>query len=86
MNSMPTMKPEKKVGPIIATLIVVLVVVIAALYFFASRMNQNGSIKAPSAPSQNAAVNNSTANTETDLSSLEAELNSATVDLDNQNF
>ena len=39
---------DKKVGPIIATLIIVLILIIAALYLFASRINQ------PAIPDDNA--------------------------------
>ena len=42
---------EKKVGPIIATLIIVLILIIAALYLFASRIDQPATpMTAPSPP------------------------------------
>ena len=40
MNGMPpTPHVEKKVGPIVGTLIIVLVLIIAAIYFFGTKLN-----------------------------------------------
>jgi len=90
---------DKKVGPIIATLVIVLILIIAALYLFASRINQ------PAIPDDNtvsagnldgtAIVNNDsqapaavqpTTSTSTDIRSLQNDLNNSTNGLDNQNF
>lgn len=77
---------EKKVGPIVATLIIVLILIIAALYLFASKINQS------EAPIENVAVQEQQAvapaeiSSENDVSALEAELDSATAGLEEQNF
>ena len=90
---------EKKVGPIIATLVIVLILIIAALYLFASRIDQ------PAIPDDNAVsagnldgaaiVNNDsqapaavqpTTGTSTDIQSLQNDLNNSTNGLDGQNF
>lgn len=90
--------PEhKKVGPIIAVLIIVLVLVIGALYLFASRINEeqapvDSSVATESTPST--AVSNSSSqqtvtpitNNSDDVDSLEADLNTSVKGLDNQNF
>ena len=90
---------DKKVGPIIATLVIVLILIIAALYLFASKINQ------PAIPDDNAvsagnldgtatANNDSqapaavqpTTGTSTDIQSLQNDLDNSTNGLDNQNF
>jgi hypothetical protein len=84
---------EKKVGPIIATLIIVLVLIIVALYLFAARINQ------PAIPDDNSTAAGGAAETvtadqsvqpvvgtSTDLQSLQNDLNQSTTGLDNQNF
>ncbi|MGC9605337.1 MAG: hypothetical protein ABSF56_01060 [Minisyncoccia bacterium] len=90
----PSGNGEKRVGPIIATLIIVLVLIIVALYLFASRINQ------PAVPEDNSTAagnDNSGAvaadqsvqpvvGTSTDLDSLQNDLNKSTTGLDNQNF
>lgn len=95
INTMPTQ--HKKVGPIIAILVIVLVLIIGALYLFASRINQ-----------QQTPVDNTVADTNTntpvapvvvepqtvqpvvnkadDVNALQADLNSATNGLGNQSF
>jgi HAMP domain-containing protein len=78
---------QRKVGPIIGTLVIVLILIIAALYLFASRVNQEPT---PSDSSSDAAAVSQTVEpitgTADDASSLEADLNRATQGLDNQNF
>lgn len=83
-----TKSGEKKVGPIVATLIIVLVLIIAALYLFASKINQ------PAIPTD-AAMNDTSdqtasvqaiTNTSTDVQDLQNDLNAADVGLDAQNF
>lgn len=110
MNSQPIIPPadpvmpgkgpngDKKVGPIIATLVIVLILIIAALYLFASRINQ------PAIPDDNdvtagdldgtvstttiapAATVQPVTSTSTDVKSLQSDLDDSTKGLDNQNF
>ncbi len=93
---MPAAHPEhKKVGPIIATLVIVLVLVIAALYLFASRINQQ-SAPIDAAASTNTAPQQTTAsqsqsvqpvtNNSDDIQSIQADLNASTNGVDSQNF
>lgn len=105
--TVPTVKPSpytpinnnshKKVGPIIAILVIVLVLVIAALYLFASRINQQTTlINAENTPITNTSIPNNEAaasesvqaviNTSDDLQSLQNDLNVSTDGLDSQNF
>lgn len=84
---------HKKIGPIIAILVIVLILIIGALYLFASRINQQ------QAPIDTTVANVSTTesvvvpqtvtpviNKSDDVNSLQSDLNSATNGLDNQNF
>ncbi|MDE2037624.1 MAG: hypothetical protein KGI69_00155 [Patescibacteria group bacterium] len=75
---------EKKVGPIIATLVIVLVLIIAALYVFASRITQ------PSLPTDQSDGSGQTVQpvtgTSTSVDSLKSDLNAAVNGLDQQNF
>ena len=94
MNSMPV--PHKKVGPIIAILVIVLILIIGALYLFASRINQQqvpsdstvaensqpNRLMAPSTPEEVKPITNKA----DDVSALQADLNASTQGLDNQNF
>lgn len=95
-QSTPT--PEhKKIGPIIAVLVIILVLVIGALYIFASSVNKqsvpvdNTIATDTSDPAQ---ADNTTpapevkpiTNQADDVSSLEADLNASTKGLDGQNF
>ena len=90
MSPMPV--EHKKVGPIIAILIIVLILVIGALYLLASKVNQQ---QIP-APTDNAAVNSAASATPMevqpvtskadDMSSLQADLDASTQGLDAQNF
>lgn len=82
--------PEhKKVGPIVAVLVVVLVLIIGALYIFASRMNQtqidNTSAATAMTETQQTTVTPVTS-TSDDVSSIEADLNMSVDGLDAQNF
>lgn len=82
--------PEhKKVGPIVAVLVVVLVLVIGALYIFASRMNQapmdDTSAATAMMETQQTTVTPVT-NTSDDVTSIEADLNASVDGLDAQNF
>ncbi|MCX6715735.1 MAG: hypothetical protein NT077_01805 [Candidatus Taylorbacteria bacterium] len=82
------MEKEKKVGPIVATLIIVLVLVIAALYLFASKINETpgntpeennlaGTVQTTPVPAPNSTE---------DLKALQSDLDSATTGLNSQNF
>ncbi len=91
-NGMPI--EHKKVGPIIAILVIVLILIIGALYLFASRINQQ------QVPVDNTVANNNAntpavvepqtvqpvVNKADDVNTLQADLNSATNGLNNQNF
>jgi len=80
----------KKVGPIIAIMVILLVLVMAAIYMFASRLNKQ--------PATNNTGYNSNleftaqqpvapvTNSSDDISSIETDLNSSTNGLDGQNF
>lgn len=79
---------HKKVGPIIATLVIVLVLIMAALYVFATRINKE---PVPTDTSTTAAVDQSPSvqavtNTTDDPASLQSDLNASTKGLDQQNF
>jgi len=85
---------HKKVGPIIATLVIVLILIIAALYVFASRLNQQA---VPTDESTAPTVDNNYATTTStqvqpvsskadDVKSLQADLNVSTYGVDSQNF
>lgn len=89
----------KKVGPIVAVLIVALVLVIAALYIFASRLN-NPPVPTDISPVATTQTNNAATeaqqpatqpvtpvtNAADDVQSLSNDLNAATQGLDSQNF
>lgn len=90
----PTGGNHRKVGPVVATLVVVLMLIIAALYLFAARVNKepvptdnsvtsagNGASVATPAPSVPAVTD-----TQNDPASLQSDLNVSTQNLDQQNF
>lgn len=83
---------HRKVGPIVATLIIVLVLIIAALYLFASRLNQQAAPADTTATSEVDLTATATqsvqpiTNTANDPQSLQNDLNKATNGLDSQNF
>ena len=84
-GSLDTKKAEKKVGPIIATLVIVLILLIAALYLFASRITQpiipDDSPDADTVPTVQPVTS-----TSTDLHALQNDLNASTNGLGGQNF
>jgi hypothetical protein len=86
MDTPAQAQSEKKVGPIVATLIIVLVLIIAALYLFASKVSQ------PAVPTDTTAATNdstlpaATPNSADDINSLQNDLDNSTNGLDNQNF
>lgn len=48
MNGMPpTMKEDRKIGPIIGALVVVVLLIIVALYFFGQRLNSQSAPQQP---------------------------------------
>lgn len=82
---------NKKVGPVVAILIIVLVLIIGALYLFASKIDQEQVPNDSSvAQSQDTVATPQTVqpitNNSDDLSSLEADLNDSTKGLDDQSF
>jgi len=66
---------EKKVGPIVATLIIVLVLIIASLYLFASKVKQS------SLPTDQVESTGSP-----ELDALQKDLNDSTDNLHKENF
>jgi len=82
------MNPEhKKVGPIIATLVIVLVLIIAALYIFASKVSQRtASDQMTDRPATTSATVQAVTNKSDDLNSIQADLNASTNGVDQQNF
>jgi hypothetical protein len=85
MNGMPPApKTEKKIGPIVGTLVIVLVLIIAALYFFGQKLNT----EAPVQPAQQsmdttpAATMTAAASSSDDVGSLQSDLNSQLKDVD----
>ena len=100
-TSMPaaTSSEHKKVGPIIAILVIVIVLIAAAIYLFASRVNKEQPVPSTTAmtndttpndvPDNSAAVQQSVApvtNTSDDVNTIQADLNASTNGLDGQNF
>lgn len=81
---------QKKVGPIVATLVIVLILIMAALYLFASRINQQAipmdttTTVDNSAPTQTPVP--TITSTASDPASLQRDLNASTQGLDSQNF
>ncbi len=91
MNGMPpTIKEERKIGPIIGTLIIVILIIIAALYFFGRRLDnkqqynsqQLQGIEDRSIPARNDASADTTNTSNVDNAALEAELDSQLKDID----
>lgn len=91
-NNMTGTPTNKKIGPIVTTLIIVLVLIIAALYIFASRLNEAAySVETPNgteASQQTIDVQEvkQITNTADDPESLLNDLNKSTEGLDSQNF
>ena len=96
INPMPPASPSpmnaehKKVGPIIATLIIVLVLIIAALYLFASRLNQQAIPTDDTADQYGASATTTTVqpvtNKADDVQSIQSDLNSSTNGLGSQGY
>ncbi len=88
---------HKKVGPIIATLVIVLILIIAALYVFASRINQQAIPYDNTTADQSSATDQSTTppspqtikpvtGKSDNVTSLQSDLNASTNGVDSQNF
>lgn len=85
-SSMPKTGGEKKVGPIVAALIIVLVLIIAALYVFASKINQPAIPLGNGEPSAAVDAVKPVSGNSTDVKSLEADLDVSTSGLSDQNY
>jgi hypothetical protein len=81
---------NKKIGPIVATLVVIILVVIAALYLFGSYMNKQPASTSLNANNIDAAIADETVptvtNTADDPQSLQNDLDTATAGVDTQTF
>jgi cytoskeletal protein RodZ len=81
--------PHKKVGPIVAILVIVLILIIGALYIFASRVSQptvpTDNVTAAKQTPSDGAVQPATGGSD-DVTSLSKDLNTSTTGLDKQNF
>ncbi len=75
---------HKKVGPIIATLVIVLILIIGALYIFASRMNQQ--VLPSDTTTETTTTVKTVTNTADDVNSLQNDLNSSSNGLNSQSF
>lgn len=95
MNGMPPQAPhEKKVGPIVGTLIIVLVLIVAALYFINQRLNTNEpaanttvqqdttSQTSASHETINPAAQNGNLSSSDDVDSIQADLGAQAKDID----
>jgi len=98
LNSQMPPKDHKKVGPIVATLVVILIIIIGILYFIASKVNQqviptdnsaiatdNSNAPINAAPSAAPTVTPIT-NKADDLNSLNADIKASANGVDSQNL
>jgi hypothetical protein len=76
--------PQKKVGPIVAVLVIVLVLVAAAIYMFATRVNTPEPVNNDTAATSEE-VQPITNNSD-EVNDLEADLGASVSGLDEQNF
>lgn len=80
-------EPNKKVGPIISTLVIVLILIIAALYIFASKVSQRTATdQMTDQPAATSTTVTPVTNNSDDLNSIQSDLNVSTNGVDNQNF
>ena len=92
MNAPRQPQEHKKVGPIITVLVIVLILIIAALYFFAVKINQQGTTDGMTAADSDASSSaqdqtvQPVTNQSDDVNSMNADLNTSTKGLDSQNF
>lgn len=88
--NIPPAPHEKKVGPIVATLVIVLILILAALWLFASKVNQPAApVRALDQQPQQQQQTQAAApapNSAEDLNDLNADLNTSVDGLDSQNF
>jgi len=85
------MEPNKKIGPIVVTLVVVLVLVIVALYIFASKISQPDTSEMTDSGATTTTVQQPqpvpvVTNKADDPQSLKNDLNTSVQGLDSQNF
>ncbi len=87
--------PNKKIGPIIAILVIVLVLVIIGLYMFATKINKADTVNTPASAQQTTEVTTtptqtsgvqSVTNTSDEVDSLQKDLNDSTKGLEDQNL
>ncbi|MEK7641812.1 MAG: hypothetical protein AAB365_02350 [Patescibacteria group bacterium] len=79
--------PEsKKIGPIVAVLVIVLILIIGALYIFASRMNTQPMLEGTNDTATTQESVQPVTNDSDEVSSIEADLNGSIDGLDSQNF
>ncbi len=80
----------KKVGPIVATLVIVLVLIFAALYLFAAKVSQHNAAQDINDPTVSSTTSvervKPVTNTDDDLQSIQADLNASATGVDQQNF
>ena len=82
------MPEHKKIGPIVAILVIVLVLIIGAIYLFASNINQNSGANSSTSlqtPSQTQ-TQQVPAMRNDDVSSLQTDLNASTNGVSNDSF
>ena len=73
---MDTRSKNKSVGPIVGTLTVIIVLIVAALYFFASSINRQSALNAPSVASTTAQFGTITNNAD-DVQSIKNDLSNS---------
>lgn len=88
MNGMPpSVKNDKKVGPIIGVLVIVLILIIIALYFFGQRLNTQAPIDtqvttSTTSESNNVIRNEASLSSSTDVQSIQNDLDAQLKDVD----
>lgn len=92
-TSTPVAHEHRKVGPIVAILVIIIVLVAAAIYLFASRTNKepatdmaNQATQGQTQDQQASASVTPVTNSSDDVGSIEADLNASVNGLDEQNF
>lgn len=84
VQTAPQESAPKKVGPIIATLVIVLILIIAALYVFASRINQQTLPSEATSDATSTSTVKPVTNKSDDVKSMQADLNMSSSGLDGQ--
>ena len=85
MDTPSSQAEQKKIGPIISTLIIVLILIMAALYIFASQVTQQTLPTDDSTDASSTTVQPITNNSD-DVQSMQNDLNASTQGLNSQNF